>query len=467
MKQSFSLARLGLVLLAPACVAAATPTADLDLIADIAHRLGRSVVHINATFKQDEEAKRPSAKPLFTPEGGSRDQDPIQKTGQGSGFFYREDGTILTNQHVIENAAYLEVILDNGFTYKAKIIGESAAYDLAVLRIDDPLFPGTLPQELVAPLGNSGKSRVGDWVMAIGSPLSLDRSVTLGIISAQGRELHVGKERTYYNLLQTDAAINPGNSGGPLIELAGGGRIIGINTAIHATGQGLGFAIPLNLALKIAKDLEEVGKVRPSWIGVDLSPLSTQRALNAKLSHARAVLISGVTEDSPAARAGLQVDDLVLTANGSRVKHPTHLIEKISETAIGGKIPLQIVRGTTRSELSVVVEEAPGAKEGNPGSGDQVRISADTFGAVVREVRKVDRKNLRLPKGFEGVLVVAVSPGSPAGKAGLRPSDAVASVSLSDVTTPKEFQDALGKIPAGKTPKLGVFRSGFWIFLPR
>jgi S1-C subfamily serine protease len=451
----------------PALAAAKPTPLDMDLVAEISERVGRSVVHINATFKQDKEAKRPVAKPLFTPEGGPRDQPPIQKTGQGSGFVIRSDGTILTNQHVIENAAHLEVILDNGFTYTAKVIGESAAYDLAVIRIEDELFQAPLPAELVAPLGDSSKTRVGDWVMAIGSPLSLDRSVTLGIVSAQGRELHVGEERTYYNLIQTDAAINPGNSGGPLIELAGGGRIVAINTAIHATGQGLGFCIPINLGLKIAKDLEEVGKVRPSWIGADLSPLSTRRALDAGLDHARAVLISGVTADSPAAKAGLKEDDIVLQAGGSRVKHPTHLIEKISETAIGDPLSLRVARGKKRVDLEIQVAEAPDAKEGAPGTGDKIRISADTFGARVRAVTDEDRRNLKLPTGFEGVIVVAVSPGSPAGKAGLRPSDAVASVSLEDVATPDEFREKLGKVPAGKTPKIGVFRSGLWIFLPR
>lgn len=444
------------------------PGLDLDLVRSIAAHLGRSVVHINATFEQDKEAKRPVAKPLFTPEGGPRDTPPLQKTGQGSGFVYKNDGTILTNQHVIENAAYLEVVLDNGFRYQAKVVGESAAYDLAVLKIDDPLFEGPLEDALVATLGDSRRSSVGDWVMAIGSPLSLDRSVTLGIISAQGRELHVGKDRTYYNLIQTDAAINPGNSGGPLIELQGGGRVIGINTAINAAGQGLGFAIPINLARKIARDLEEVGKVRTSWIGVDVSPLSTKRALDAKLDHARAVLLSGIREGSPAASADLEVGDIVLSAAGARVRHPTHLLEKIAETPVGDSIVLEVVRARSkvRAEVEVEVREAPASKEGEDGS-DQIRISADTFGAVVRAVAKEDRKNLRLPKGFEGVLVVAVAPGSPAHKAGLRPSDAVASVSLEDVTTPEEFDQALEKVEAGKTPKLGVFRSGFWIFLPR
>lgn len=444
----------------------AEPHLDLDRVPEIANQLGRSVVHINATFKQDEEAKRPAAKPLFTPEGGPRDTPPVQKTGQGSGFVFRKDGTILTNQHVIENAAYLEVVLDNGFRYAAKVVGETAAYDLAVLRIEDELFPGELPEELVAPLGDSRNSRVGDWVMAIGSPLSLDRSVTLGIISAQGRELQVGKDRTYYNLIQTDAAINPGNSGGPLIELQEGGRIIGINTAIHATGQGLGFAIPINLARKIANDLEAVGKVRPSWIGVDLSPLSTRRAMDAGMDHARAVLISGVRAGSPAAAAGVLPDDIVVSAAGARVRHPTHLLEKIAETLVGGTVPLDLIRDRKPLTVQVEVKEAPEAKEGSPAAGDQIRISADTFGAVVRAVETEDRRNLRLPKGFEGVLVVAVSPGSPAYKAGLRPSDGVASVSMKDVATPDQFFEELTKVPPGKTPKLGVFRSGYWIFLP-
>jgi S1-C subfamily serine protease len=444
------------------------PGLDLNLVRSIAAHLGRSVVHINATFEQDKEAKRPVSKPLFTPEGGPRDTPPLQKTGQGSGFLIRSDGTILTNEHVIENAAYLEVVLDNGFRYQAEVVGQTAAYDLAVIKIDDPLFDGKLDEDLIAPLGDSRRSDVGDWVMAIGSPLSLDRSVTLGIISAQGRELHIGKDRTYYNLIQTDAAINPGNSGGPLIELREGGKVIGINTAINAAGQGLGFAIPINLARKIARDLEEVGKVRPSWIGVDLSPLSTKRALKARLTHARAVLISGILPNSPAKTAGLEVGDIVLSAAGDRVKHPTHLLEKISETPVGDSIMLQIVRGRSfvKANVEVEVKEAP-SNESGKSTKDQIRISADTFGAVVRVVTTDDRVNLRLPKGFEGVLVVAVSPGSPAFKAGLRPSDAIASVALKDVTTPAEFDQTLENVEPGQTPKLGVFRSGYWIFLPK
>lgn len=442
----------------------ASPPIDLEIVAATAQRIGRSVVHINATFQQDKEAKRPVAKPLFTPKDGPVDQPPLQKTGQGSGFVIRKDGLILTNQHVIEKAAFLEVVLDNGFRYQAKTLGESEEYDVALLKIEDPLFQPPLADDLVAPLGDSGTTRVGDWVIAIGSPLSLDRSVTLGIISAKGRELQVGKDRTYYNLIQTDAAINPGNSGGPLISLARGGEIIGINTAIHATGQGLGFAIPMNLGMKIARDLEEVGKVRPSWIGVSLSPLSTKRALEAKMDHARAVLLSEVRDGSPAAQAGVLPGDIVVRANGARVRHPTHLLEAIAETSIGGEVELEFVRDGKPQSLKVPVLEAP--QEIAEGK-DQIRISADTFGAVVREVTREDRKNLKLPRGFEGVIVVAVSPHSPAHDAGIRPSDAIATVGDEDVLSPDEFHEALKKVPAGKTPKLGVFRSGYWIYLPK
>ncbi len=440
--------------------AEAAPALDLGLVTEVAERAGRSVVHINATFKQDEEAKRPAARPLFTPDQPPADGPPLQKTGQGSGFVLRADGTILTNQHVIENASYLEVVLDNGFQYRAKVVGESAAYDLAVLRIDDPLFKAPLAEDLVATLGDSSRTRVGDWVMAIGSPLSLDRSVTLGIVSARGRELHVGKDRTYYNLFQTDAAINPGNSGGPLIELDGGGRIIGINTAINAAGQGLGFAIPINLALKIGKDLEETGKVRVSWLGLDPSPLATSRALDLGLGHARAVLVSGVREGGPAAEAGIRVGDVVLAADGAPVRHPTHLLETIAETSIGGAVRLTLFRDGASLEVTATVKESP---EGP----DQVRIAADAFGAVLKEVGDEDRSKLKLPTGFEGVVVVAVSPGSPAHDLGLRPSDAIATVGHDDISTPDAFHAAIAKVPAGKSPKLGVFRAGYWIFLPR
>jgi len=284
---------------------------------------------------------------------GSRGE--FHQPGLGSGVIIDRRGYVLTNFHVVKGADAVTVRLSSKREYRGRIVGTDPKTDLAVVRFEPDL------ELTVATLGNSDALRVGEWAIAIGNPFGLDQTVTVGVVSATGRA-DVGIA-SYENFIQTDASINPGNSGGPLVNLRG--EVIGINTAIVATGQGIGFAIPANMARRIVSQLIERGKVTRGWIGVSLQPLSTELAQALGLPSTRGAIVARVHDGSPAAAARLQQNDVIVTFDGTPVEDYHHLQRLAAEAEVGRTVKLEIVRERRQRTVELKISEAPDS----PGAG--------------------------------------------------------------------------------------------------
>ncbi|MFZ7101082.1 MAG: S1C family serine protease [Peptococcaceae bacterium] len=269
--------------------------------------------------------------------------------GLGSGFIISSDGYLLTNYHVIEGAETIKVrLMEPADTYDAEIIGTDEKLDLAILKIAaDKELP-------VIPLGNSDNISAGDWAIAIGNPYGLDHTVTMGVISAKERPLTVDGNN-FESLLQTDASINPGNSGGPLLNLAG--EVIGINTAINAEGQGLGFAIPINTVQEVLQDLLTKGKVSRPWLGVSLLDLTPQLADYLRTRYKDGVVIADVSSGGPAEKAGLQQGDIILEINNQKITASNEVVDIIDSLEIGAKVEISAARDNSVKNFSIVIAE--------------------------------------------------------------------------------------------------------------
>lgn len=330
---------------------AATPVlSQPNLIADIAEKSSPMVVWIVTTYENKQSSLPPVLRRIF----GEVDPTPAQ--GMGSGFFFNDKGYILTNAHVVEGASRIEVILkDQKNSIPAKLVGLDSELDIAVLKLDSS---GKYPY---LKLGDSDSSRIGEWVVAIGNPYGLDHTVTVGIISAKGRPLSVGNSsQEYEDMIQTDAAINPGNSGGPLLNLRG--EVIGINTAVSATGQGLGFAIPSNAVKDILDELITHGKISRPWLGValiDTKTLDSRTKNYLKIGNNEGVLIRPL-KNSPAANAGLRQMDLLMEINHQKITTVEDVIKYIrNHTKVGDTISLLILRDGSPETYEVTLSEKP------------------------------------------------------------------------------------------------------------
>jgi len=272
-----------------------------------------------------------------------------QQNSLGSGVIIDKSGLILTNNHVIKDADEITVRFANKQEAKGKIVGTDGKTDLAVIRV-------TAKEDLpVAALGNSDSLRVGEWAIAIGNPFGLDHTLTVGVVSATGRS-EVGIA-AYENFIQTDASINPGNSGGPLLNIQG--EVIGINTAIVASGQGIGFAIPINMARKVMDELVKKGKVTRGWLGIGIQPLTPELAKSFSLQAEEGVLINQVMPGSPAEAAGLKTGDLIRSVDGKTITDPRQLQRFIAETEIGKSVEVSILRGKEQRTVKVQIREMP------------------------------------------------------------------------------------------------------------
>ena len=272
----------------------------------------------------------------------------FRQRGEGSGFIIHKDGYILTNAHVIENSDSVQIALSTGGLFKGKLIGMDKVADLALIKIDSP---DPLP---VIPLGSSKELKPGDWVMAIGSPFGLDLTVTVGIVSAKGRSLGA---TPYDDFIQTDTPINPGNSGGPLINTQG--EVVGINTAVMQMGQGLGFSLPVDLAKKLIPELKTNGKVTRSWLGVSVQDITLADKESLKLGVDQGSLVREVVVDSPAYKAGLKMNDVIVEFNGHTINNSRKLPKEVVYTTSGEEVSIKLVREGKTKTVVVILQPFP------------------------------------------------------------------------------------------------------------
>lgn len=346
----------------------------------------------------------------------------------GSGFLISTDGYIVTNDHVVRDAESIQVKLSNDKEYDARVIGGDQKTDIAVIKINASDLP-------VAVLGDSDKLEAGQWAIAIGNPFGLDRTMTVGVISATGRS-NVGIE-TYENFIQTDASINPGNSGGPLLNAYG--EVIGINTAIVAAGQGIGFAIPVNMAKPILSQLIKKGSVSRGYMGVTIQPVTEDLAQTFGLKQAKGALVNNVIKGGPADRAGIRQGDIIMALNGSEVKDPSHLQRLVAGAAVGKVAKISIFRDGRALELGITLTSAENAPKRASEAGDgRQRGEADPLGLIVENSRHGD-----------GVVVVDMASDGIAAEAGIRPGDVILSVNRKRTSNTAEYARAIQQTGRG------------------
>jgi len=361
-----------------------------------------------------------------------RGQMPSQKVqGLGSGVVVTKDGYILTNNHVVDGAKEVKVTLEDGHEYTAKVIGRDPKSDLAVVKIDADNLA-------VVPMADSDAVQVGDVVLAVGNPFGVGQTVTQGIVGAIDRG-NMGIE-AYENFIQTDAAINPGNSGGALVDIKG--RLVGINTAIlsHSGGsQGVGFAIPSNLARSVMESLVKDGHVTRGYLGVMIQSITPALAEEFKLKDNKGALIGDVVDEGPAAKAGFKAGDVVLEFNGKKVTDSRHLQLEVAATKPGSTVPVEILRQGDKQTLDVKIKQLPGSEElaGNNSGTDE---DTDTLlkGVGVGDINAQAREQFNIPKDVKGAIVTQVDPGSPAAEAGLKPGIVIEDINHHPVQNAEE-----------------------------
>jgi serine protease Do len=346
----------------------------------------------------------------------------FQQQGVGSGFVMSEDGYIVTNNHVVENADKIKVKFASGKEFTAKVIGRDRKTDLALIKIEgaSDLHP--------LKLGNSDSLKVGSWVVAVGSPFGLEQTVTVGIVSAKGRVIGSGP---YDNFIQTDASINPGNSGGPLINM--NGEVVGINTAIIPNGQGIGFAIPVNMAKEIAPQLQKNGHVIRGWLGVSVQEVTPELAKSFGLKENKGALVAEVFKGTPAEKAGIEQGDIILGFNGKDISESKELPRMLASTPVGEKVTIKLLRNGSINERMVKVGEME--EEKAELAEDSSRKS---LGLTVQDVTPEIAQELGLEKE-DGVVVTGVEPGSPASDAGIQTGDVIRSVNQKPVRDVADF----------------------------
>jgi serine protease Do len=387
--------------------------------------------------------------------GGQR-REPIRQ-GTGSGFIIDPKGLVLTNNHVVEGAVAILVRMDDGRSFDAEIVGRDPLTDVALIRLK-----GKVENLPTVKLGDSDAMRVGDWAVAIGNPFGLASSVSSGIISARARNIHSGP---YDDFLQTDAAINPGNSGGPLFNLKG--EVIGINTAIVGGGTGIGFAVPSNLVKALLPQLEKDGAVTRAWLGIGIQDLTKDLAKALQLPVAEGAIVQQVNDNSPAGKAGMKADDVIVAIDGQKVGSGGELTRTVALKKPGSTSTLDVFRDGKRQSLKVQLGTRPdleGRSVRPRRDDDSEQSSKARVGVSLSNVdpRMIERTGLQSPKG---ALVTDVLPGSPAERAQLEPGMVVVEVDRKPVGSADELAKLIRKAPSGSTLLLRVEIPGSGRFL--
>jgi serine protease Do len=373
-----------------------------------------------------------------------------ERQSLGSGFVISDDGYVMTNAHVVQDADEILVRLNDRRELSAEVIGSDPQTDVALLKIDASDLPSLT-------LGDSDELKVGEWVAAIGSPFGFDHSVTAGIVSAINRTL---PRDAYVPFIQTDVAINPGNSGGPLFNLEG--EVVGINSQIFTRSggfMGVSFAIPINVAMDVAEQLREDGRVNRGWLGVMIQPVSQDLAESFGMENTIGALIADLDPEGPAAQGGLQAGDVILEVNGEEVERSSTLPRLIGRGAPGTEVELTLMRDGEEMTESVELGSWPDAEQqsGQSSSNNQARL-----GVVVAEIDEAMREQLNIPGG---VVVRQLEPGSVAAVAGIRSGDVLVSIDHRSVSSSDELVEIVEALPTDRAIPVRLFRDGRSLFV--
>jgi serine protease Do len=370
-------------------------------------------------------------------------QQEYKQQSLGSGFLIDKEGYIVTNNHVIDQADQIKVRLYDEKEYQATVVGRDPKTDLALIKIEGAKDLQPLH------LGNSDTLKVGTWVVAIGSPFGLEQTVTQGIVSAKKRVIGAGP---YDDFIQTDASINPGNSGGPLLDLQG--RVVGINTAIVASGQGIGFAIPIDMAKVIVAQLKDKGEVTRGWLGVGIQDLTPELAEYYGIENRRGILVTQVFEGDPADKAGLKKNDIIVALNGQAVSTGRELSAVIANTEVGEKTRITLIRGNKEMTLTATVAKRDD-KETRAGAEQK---DSDALGLQVANLSPERAQQFGLDKDENGVLVVDVESGSRADKSGVRVGDVIKGINRKKVDNLKDYQSLMASADKKKALHMLISR---------
>jgi serine protease Do len=428
-----------------------TVQASLPNFSDLVEDVSPSVVKINTVSLSQQHSSQQIPdifRDLF--DYGGQPRPPAQKVrSSGSGFVISSDGYILTNHHVVDQATEIQVLFSDRSEYQATIIGSDRRSDLALLKIEAKGLDALK-------FANSDKLKVGEWVLAIGSPFGLDYSVTAGIVSAKGRSLPTDQGENYVPFIQTDVAINPGNSGGPLFNLEG--RVVGINSQIFSrTGGsiGLSFSIPSSVALRVVEQLKQHGVVQRGWLGVAIQDVNKALAQSLELDKPQGALINAVELDSPADKAGIEPGDVIIRLNGQAIVDADDLPHLVGMLAPDTKVKVEIIRKGKRKVLKVII----GALDADKASiAETKEDSSDRLGLSLNAVNEDQLRALRL-RG--GVLVTDVLAGSPAALAGLKPEDILVQLGYSRIDDVEEYAQVIKDLPKSTPILVRFYRQGW------
>ncbi len=484
-KKSISLFLLPLLMLgislATLPVQAADQTAPTTLAPETFSGLAKKISAAVVNISTEKVMKRPSMKKIpgmpggqgpggqghpspFGPEdpfkdfferffGGEMPKE-FKSRSLGSGFIFDPDGYIITNNHVVEGADKIKVKLIDGREFKATIKGRDPMTDLALIKIESAHHD--LP---VLALGDSDAMQVGDWVLAVGNPFGLTHTVTQGIISAKGRVIGAGP---YDDFLQTDASINPGNSGGPLVNLKG--EVVGINSAIVATGQGIGFAIPSSMAKSIIPQIKEKGSVVRGMLGVQIQMVTPELAKSFGLKEPLGALVAEVNPSSPAAKVGIQRGDIIVEFNGTAIKEMHELPRLVAATAPGKTATLKILRNGKEQNVTVTVAELKPEMMSRAMGTEEGESEKSSLGMTVQELTPQIARSLQI-KETSGVIVVQVEQGSPASDAGIRPGDIIEEINSIPVKSLKDYHTQIANQKPGSSIRFLMKRQGKTMFV--
>ncbi len=408
--------------------------------ADLANSVKHSVVNISTT----KVIKGHPLQPFLSPDSpfreffgddafkhffGDAPQKEMRTSSLGSGVIIDRDGLILTNNHVVEKADEIKVKLDTGKEYDATVVGKDSKTDLALIKVKpDANFPPA------APLGDSEGMQVGDWVMAVGNPFGLGHTVTVGIVSAKGRVIGAGP---YDDFIQTDAAINPGNSGGPLFNMKG--EVIGINTAIVAQGQGIGFTIPINVAKDLLPQLKS-GKVVRGWLGIMIQDVTPELAKSFDLKEPKGILVADVVQGGPADKAGLQQGDIIVKLNGKEFENAQALSRNVANLGPDSQASLTIIRHGKEQSVKVTIGTMPDDAAGKSGDSPQ---KEDEWGIEVQNITPDMAQRFGWDSHERGVVITGIDPNGPAARSKLSEGDLIKEVNRNKISNLREYTQAL------------------------